>query len=529
MIVLIYEKRIILYILILVLCAGCTKQSTKVYKTTNKTQPNQIKTLKWLVPGEKYKDSERVFTEFNKQLKEVLPNIVVEFEIINQSEYRERWDMMMATNETVDLAWTGSMFIYDEEVRKGSFLAVDYLLQEYGQEMLTEIPHKVWEKQKIDDKIYSIPIYGRVYSENYALKVSKSLMDQFGDIQEIGRVNQSNLYTTEECYKGFEEFLENVQEAGAIGTGASCQTFKKLAQKGYEGIYGINSPFVFKYFENDLKIYNKYKLNSYQLYYKIMADWYQKGYIRQDILKVPNSQSDDGKINGNVLYIDSYSPNSIIVDTMDNDYLMEVQALDGYNYISNGANMNATVIPKTAKHPEHAMKLLNLLNSKNGKDLLRLILNGFEGEHYIRTNDNRLRRIMDESNNYLYMLPQNVIANKYNNFEYVPGEFRELQAYNKNALISPIAGFELDTRMIISELAQVNIIVDEYEDLLSCGVLQEWEDVYHEFIDKMEKAGSDKIINEIQKQVNTYYEKNKDIVKERQLACNTIGKRLQNK
>ena len=525
----VYKKKIIFSILILIICVGCTRQDVTTDKIANKIQSDEKIVLKWVIPGEKYKDSDRVFAEFNRQLQEVLPNTVVEFEIINKSEYKEKWDMMMATNEAVDLAWTGSLFIYDEEVRKGSFLAIDYLLQEHGQDMLSEIPEEVWQKQIIDNKTYSIPIYGSYCSENYALKVSKNLMDQYGDIKKIGLINQSNLHTTKECYDVFEEFLGNAQEAGDIGTGVSYQTVKRLANKGYEGIYGANSPFVFKYFENDLKIYNKYELESYQIHYKTMADWYEKGYIREDILKVSDPQADDGKVNGSVFYIGSYSPDTVIIDAMDNGYEMEIQPLDGYNYMAYGANINATVIPKTAKYPERAIKLLNLLNSQKGQELFRLLLNGFEGEHYIKINDNMIRRIKDGNNSYLYMLPQNVIGNKYHNFEYVPEEFKRLEVHSESALISPIMGFELDTKMIISELAQVDIIVDEYDDLLSCGISLEWEDMYQEFIGRMKKAGSDKIVGEIQKQVNVYYEQNSNTVKARQVVLNRVGSKLQHK
>ena len=44
-------------------------------------------------------------------------------------------------------------------------------------------------------------------------------------------------------------------------------------------------------------------------------------------------------------------------------------------------------IPCTAKNPERAMQLINLLHSSKGQDLFRLLVYGIEGEHYTVNED----------------------------------------------------------------------------------------------------------------------------------------------
>lgn len=499
----------ILSTIILLGMTACGQLNEKIsYTKAYQTEEDEPVTLKWVVFGEKYKDSEKVFEVFNKELQNLLPNTTIEFEIINTTEYKEKWDIKMATNEKVDLAWTGSMFTYSEEVKKGSFLALDYLIQTYGQDMCKEVPDYMFEKQKVDGKIYSIPIYGDACSRGYAVKVSKEVAQKYGDINQVGLINRKNMYTTKECYDAFEAFLSGAKAAGKIGTGISHRTFRWMPDKGYEGINGEESPFVYQYFDKDLKVYNKYELESYKTYYSVVADWYQKGYIREDVLSVQNPRANDLQENGNIFYIDGYAQNASKESSIIAGYDIVCEPLDGYKYIPFSANKNATVIPRTSENPKRAMQLINLLNSKKGEKLFKLLANGVENRHYIKIGDNIIKRIIDDKRNFLYVLPQYVIGSVFNDYETTTGDLESLKKFNEKALVSPLTGFELDTRLIITELAQVDIVVSEYHELLSSGALEDWVIAYDEFIKKMKKAGSDKIVQEIQKQLNAYQKEN---------------------
>ena len=66
-------------------------------------------------------------------------------------------------------------------------------------------------------------------------------------------------------------------------------------------------------------------------------------------------------------------------------------------------------------------------------------------------------------------------------------------------------GFELDTRMIVTEMAKIDLVVNEYLDTLERGTSKNWEETYDEMISKMKEAGSDKVISEIQKQIDVFF------------------------
>ncbi|MGI6777893.1 MAG: ABC transporter substrate-binding protein [Acetivibrionales bacterium] len=494
-------------VLIIIILFSLLTKDYDVIQTSGKNDPHKAVVIKWMVFGEKSKNSDDVFAEFNKKLQEYYSDTTVEFEIASIDTYKEKWDMKMATNEVLDLVWIGNdIFNYTEEVKKGSFIALDYLLNTYGQDVKGEIPENIWNMQKREGKIYSVPLLGMLYRKDYAVVSIKNYMDNYGNIDEIGKVNRANYYTNKECYEVFEKYLERIKAENKIGTGISCHTFSKIADKGYEGIYGPDSPFVIKIFDNDLKVYNKYELESYTLFFKTMSEWYQKGYIREDIEEILDPGSYDGKRNGNVLFLDEYGEHGVVTDMIATEYEAVREPLQDYKYISFESCRNAIAIPRTTNNPQRAMEIINLLNSKKGAELYRLLVNGFEGRHYVKKGNNQVDKITDETGKALYTLSQYAIGNVFYNYESSSQQFEQLKEYNSKAIVSPLLGFELDTRMIVIELAKIDLVVSEYIDKLSLGISNDWEETYNEFINKMKQAGSDKVISEIQKQITVFKE-----------------------
>ena len=463
--------------------------------------------LKWMIYGEKYQESEQVLAAFHEELHQYFPDITVEFEVVSKENYEKKWNMKMANNEAVDIAWMGSEVLdFTEEVKKGSLMALDYLLNTFGEELQDQIPEELWNKQRRDGNIYGIPVLGPLYRPNYVLTVNKSLMERYGDFEEILTVNQNSRYTTKECFEVIEPFLEQAKANNALGKGVSYQTLCRIADKGYEGIYGQDSPFVIRIFDEKPVVYNKYALESYRACFETMADWYQKGYIREDVAYLLDPTSEDGKKSGNILFVEEYGEKKSVYDEKDTEYEVLRGELDGYRYIPYETCRNCLVIPKSARHPNEAMQVINLLHSKEGQKLYRILAHGIEKQQYIRINEdsNVIARMTDDDRNYRYGISPVNIGNIFQNYELAEGEFEQVREYNEEALTSPLEGFELDTRMIAIEMARVELVVQKYEEALCQGILPDWEETYREFLREMKAAGSEKIIEEIQRQIDSF-------------------------
>lgn len=493
---------------IIVILSGCIKTENRKENNSVEASVDHPVVLKWMVSGERYPDSDLVFKEFNKRLKNYFPNISIEFDVVSESKYRDKWEMKMATNEAVDLAWIGSDYInFNDEVKKGSFMVLDYLLTSSGNYLVSNIPDLLWGLNRHNGNIYGVPVMGIQYEKQLAVAANEYLMERYGSIEEIGEVNRNSKYTTKRCFDVFEDFLQKVYDAGDIGTGVSYLTYAELADKGYEGIYGNDSPFVIKLFDDDLQVYNKYEQNSYQAYFSTMSDWYQKGFIRSDVDNVINPTEEDGKEGGSILYIAEYIDRGVGIRKSDPEYKAVYERLQDYKYINYGACRNSIVIPKSAENPVQAMEVLNLLLSEDGRELYQLLVNGLEGEHYIISDHGLIARRRDNYNTLLYSLPSYSIGNVFNNYESQVDEFKAIHQLNEEAMVSSLVGFDLDTRMIAVELEAIDIVVKKYKYKLCQGTNDNWEALYEEFIDAMKEAGSEKVVFEMQKQINDFKKK----------------------
>jgi len=487
----------IMLIFVMTFLHGCTM----IEKEEGKEEKEKV-TLRWMVYGQKFKSSDTVIAEFNDRIQKKFPNVTIEFEIVSIENYKEKWNLAMAANEPLDIVWIGNdIFNYSEEVKKGSFMALDYLLSTSGNQLMEEIPATMWDKQKRDGKIYGIPLEGTLFRKQYALVTTKRDLDSYGKADEIHKINIQSLYGDEEAYKSFEDYLKFLKEEQRMGTGVSCDTFSNLPAKGLEGIYGPNSPYVIKIFDSELKVYNKYRLDSYREYYEIVSRWYEEGYIREDVEEVLAPEKLNGTTTGNSVFLDE---TGVALDAIATEYEKASIPLQDYSYIAYESGRNVLAIPRTTEHPQEAVEVIEYLNSKEGAELCKLLSNGTIGRHYVKKNNHTIDKVVDNNGKELYGLSPYVVANLFQNYERIQGEFEEIKKENEEAVVSPLTGFELDTRMIILEMEKVDLIVSEYVKHLEKGTYENWEEEYNEMLKKMEGVGDEKIINEIQKQLDVF-------------------------
>ena len=155
------------------------------------------------------------------------------------------------------------------------------------------------------------------------------------------------------------------------------------------------------------------------------------------------------------------------------------------------------------------MQLITLMNTPKGAELLNLLAYGIEGEHYAKINDNMIDTSLAVQGNVTkYSASCWVLGNIFNAYETnanPAGWNKFLQdEVNGKAIVSPAMGFKPELDSLKTYIAQVTTVIDEYGKTLKQGSLPNWEQKYDEMIAKMKTAGSDKIIAELQKQVDAW-------------------------
>lgn len=137
----------------------------------------------------------------------------------------------------------------------------------------------------------------------------------------------------------------------------------------------------------------------------------------------------------------------------------------------------------------------------------------YEGEHYTKVNDKEIQPIgytSQPTSESPYGQYRFAMGNTFNGYEIYmqdknpiyDNEF--IKSVNEKAEDSKLRGFTLDTDPIKMELAQVTAVIGEYKKSLNSGAAADPMGLYEEFQQKLIAAGDDKIVEEIQRQIDEW-------------------------
>ena len=507
------KKRVLALALVMVLlvatfATGCTKKKTVA------DNGEQV-TLKWLLGGNgQPKDAEMVWAEYNKTLQKYLPNTTVDFEVIPYADFAEKWRLMAAAQEEVDLLWVGWMLDLYEEASKGSLLAMDEYLS-LVPDLTAELPEYLINLGRVNGKLYSIPNYQIQTSLPYGTKTQKALAEQYLDIEAVTKNFDKDTVPVKEDYKVFDDYLAKLKAEGKLQKG--------VARSFLDYILGCigRGPWMETVAGNacvdvrdpELKVYDRLTdFPGNQDYFAIVNDWFRKGYIRKDILSVQDHKADEYKEDGYVLW--SHSVFDGDSERSSKTYGFDILSIPTHQllYIPFTRPSSKTGIARTTQNPERSMKLLELMNTAKGKELYNILTFGIEGTHYEKTEKENVINWLGASapgvsSDDPYGFNNWAIGNIFNGYEtqfdtegwndYIKNDV------NVNATPSPLIGFTLDTAPIKLELAQYSSIMKEYE-YVTFGTNDNWKDLIAERDAKLKKAGSDKIVEEVRRQVEEW-------------------------
>ena len=463
-------------------------------------------------------DSQMVVDAFNVMLADYLPNTTVNIEFVLGTEYERRLSLALAAGESIDVANLKSgggeaKNTLIGEVGKGSMLALDDLLATVP-ELVNTIPAGTWARAKVDGVTYMVPINAMITDRFIGLKTHKELADAYLDVAGLKALMETNNGpVTQEIYDILTNYLAGLKESGNIQRGVSVETTRWLADRGFYPI--LDTTFAARKNETGgVTVVNVWETDEYKLMYKNHADWFQAGYIEQDIMSMQDRRQYERKADGAVLamttqFLDlpdfpTFNPDA--VDTGNYGYDVSTIAWNKNYYIAPaGTSMQGVMIPKTSANPERAMQFIAVLNTN--QELAQVLNQGIEGVHYERDENGNIQRFVEDESqarylghgwNYANTLmpdPRSVDGATYVDYvNYVMGD----------AVVTPVAGFQPNTEAVKMELSQFEAVRTEYALSLYSGAMDNWEARYDEMVAKMKAAGADAIVAELQRQVDEY-------------------------
>lgn len=450
--------------------AGCGEKKTG--------DNGEIVTLKWLMPGDKEADLQTVIDEANKVLVEKI-GAKIDMQLIDYGAFQERMNMYMASGDDYDLAFTGYCNTYDKAVVNEALYPMTELINEHAPKLWDALPDYMWDFARINGEIYSVP-NTQICSLPICVMVNKEVCDKYN-------FDFSKVKTIED----FEPFFEVIKQ-----NEPGIYPYKPYHRE-YAWTYGVYESIADKVAikcdgSNELVYIDE--TPEFKRGRQKFLEWRDKGYIRADVDTCGDDTAD--KMAGRYAFETSnYKPGmeAEIKNERGRDYEMIVLGEPYMAYNMGTSTMLGIGI--NSKYPEKAIKVIELLNTD--KDFYNLICFGIEGKHYNLNEEGKVEIIEDggykpnaawkfgNQFNALIMAGQDMEV------------WEETKTMDASAVKSPLIGFFLNKDPIKTELSQLSAIQKEGEKAYTDAE-------YEAYINKANLAGREKVMAEVQSQIDAF-------------------------
>ncbi|RCW48522.1 ABC transporter substrate-binding protein [Paenibacillus prosopidis] len=442
-------------------------------------------------------EQDQVFAEVNKVIKAKI-NATVDFKPLAWGDYDQKMKVVIASGEPYDIAFTANWINnYSQNVGKGAFLPLDDLLAKYAPQSFANVPKSFWDATKVKGKIYGF-VNQQISARTPSIGIPKDLADQYNfDINTLaGKINGFTFGNLVEpiVKKVIKDYPQKY-----IG-----MSMDQIADAfNFEPIVGFHTPGVVAYSDDSLKVVNQFETDEVKAFVATLRDWNAKGYMNSKE-RISSKTDDPGACKAGKCMIGmggTYKPGNEQIGLAQNGYLSVDAPANIAHLTTSGITATMMAINRNSKNPERAMMLLELMNTD--KDLYNLLNFGIKDKHYKIDADGFMVPGDDqkEYNPYVpWMFASNYLANVEKGMPKTIWE--DTKKINESAIPSKLLGFTFDAEPVKAEIGKTNAVYDEYHRAIDLGVASEAK--YNEFVAKLKAAGSDKIIAEMQKQIDAW-------------------------
>ncbi|WP_039839090.1 ABC transporter substrate-binding protein, partial [Paenibacillus sonchi] len=481
--------------------AGDNKQATGDSGTVDTSQPV---TLKMIFVGPKPVDYDAVFGEINKKLKEKI-NTTLEGEFLDWSDWAQKYPLKLAANEDFDLIYAANWAGYNDQAIKGGFLELtDDMLKKYAPMTWEAMPQVSWGQAKVNGKLYMVP-------QNRGETVEKLILyrEDLRKKYNLPDINSPETYAT---------YLKTIaeKEKGVIPFTPETGDWKfhnldrvLLKQQNEWNMLDLDLPIGFKLTDPAGKVFNVYETPEFKelvYYYKDLAEhntWSKSALNSKLDHQQEFREGKTASITHNVGTL-----GSLMTDMREKNSTYELALADITPDKKKSvavSTQNGVAIHATSKNPERALMMLDLL--QNDKELHDLIMSGISGVHYNPVGDDKYTNAEKNANytgfsNWCFNSPLNRDNASF------PDEANALtEKWEGEVFHYPLETFVFDNSKVKTEVANVGNVMLQYGIPLEYGTVKDVDKGLSNLQKQIKAAGIDKIIAEVQRQIDEFLAK----------------------
>lgn len=458
-------------------------------------------------------DMDVVEEELNKILKEKI-NAEVKFTVFNMNEYAGKTSTAISANTKIDLIFTNfeRLFFYldmdalypmDELFKAGYGDAVWNDLASIGED-----GKRLWEQVRYSDgHIYAAPNIQILPRTAGFTMTDMELFDRWlkeTDTEEsaLASLNLEGVFDTVEAYMQWlkDNKLGNGGQTYGVEIPYFMETFLTYDDlcmgMGVPGVVDVSA-------EGSPVVINQFKSEKFKYMLQRLNTWYGSENGHKNYIPAGDAVMDSR--NCDIMSARTWKPDEVYSVRKGSKTVYTKTYQFGKSYYYQSYIMGTMwSIPATSENPGRAMKFLNLLHSD--KEIHNLLKYGIEGTHYTlndkgqatslansRYNNEAIRWVLG---NELIGYPTNLQSTDI---------FEKVNNINNSTKLSPVIGFMFDRTPVLTEIQACTAVSSKYWNMI--GPKNYSETNYNSFIQELEKAGAQKIIDEKQKQLDAWLAK----------------------
>ncbi|MBN2221007.1 MAG: ABC transporter substrate-binding protein [Vallitaleaceae bacterium] len=485
---------ILICISVLLLHACSFKKEEEVFPTTTTEQSADLEyaELVMYLIGSPSSDYDSMLEKLNQKLKlDLNAKLIVKW--IGWGDFSTRYPLLLASGETVDLIYTSTWLDYVGLAQKGAFLPLDEIGLQYAPLSFSKEPLEALEEAKVNGKIYALP-------PNYAAYASLGPLVR-GDLRKsYGLEKIENLEEYGDYLKGVVEHNPELIPVGLYSTQTPIDGLFFYQQGLYplSGDVATNSPFWIDLSEPSGEVINITEKEDLPDMLELFRQWYLSGYWPSSVLALKDSnQMRKGEAASMVHLVSSWTSMHFSQPEFEAEYTTFLKQSYRLPYLQ-----DAMAVPVSAKHPERALMLLDLL--RNDQSYYDLMTYGIEGINYEIDSEGKLHILGDgfiPDMNCSWGFRDESL--QYDIADYPKDYVRMLEEIEASAIENIYTRFILDIEPIEKEYQAVMEVMQQYYVPLKLGMLDPVEGLI-QLKAQLKAAGIGKVTREVQTQIDDF-------------------------
>lgn len=523
---------LVIVLLISVVSVGCKKtDSTTTTDTASDTTSTSDNTstettadvaapelepvvLNGYLLGEAPAGFDKVMEKLNEKLQADI-NATVNINYISWGDFASKYPLILAAGEDVDFIFTANWSFYGQEAAKGAFYEItEDSMKQYMPLHYAALNPAAYDQTRVNGKIYMIPtsspdkkipmmaIRGDL-REKYGLSEIKSVTDLEPYLKAI-KDNEPDMIpmNLDSTFDIGSPYAALVNEQGA---GTTDILFSAGSGSGI--VFSCDDPeYKLEYMLNDTL------LPQFKSAAVTMKDWFDKGYINQDVF-ANDVRSKDSFLQGKsgIAVGNSNDMQTVISTGEANGWKIDLIPLlnKAGHYLADPYINNGVAIAASSKNPERTMMFLDRI--MQDKDYNYLVYFGIEGENYV-IQDGKIglpEGVTADTNTY----PPDAAGFWFTNKD----EFLPLATWNDTYVAlkqqlsegdwlvnNPLSAFSPQVESIATEVANLNQTVVQYFQPIYIGMVPNVDEAFATLDKQLKAAGVEKVQEELQKQVDAF-------------------------